>query len=151
MPQKNLQKDNLSKSISAYSQYQPPGFILPTSLLWPFVASNIFSTFKSISIEYHQHCDFENVEVEVKMQTGQIIFSGPCFNLYIYLCLDMEIQFFEKSWRLSVPHLHVCNQPRGNTDWTKSHTVLPDIVRVHLRKRKWHKILNIQNVMKQKI
>lgn len=33
----------------------------------------------------------------------------------------------------SVPHLHVCNQPGGDTDRPKTHTVLPDTVRVHLR------------------
>lgn len=45
------------------------------------------------------------------------------------------IQFadFKRGFTIRVPHLHVCSQTRGDADWTKTHTVLPDAVRVNLR------------------
>lgn len=45
----------------------------------------------------------------------------------------MDAQCLEEKPKASVPHLHVCNQSRSDTDWSKTHTVLPDTVRVHLR------------------
>lgn len=35
------------------------------------------------------------------------------------------------------PHLHVCDQPRGDAHRAEAHAVLPNTVRVHLQERKF--------------
>lgn len=44
----------------------------------------------------------------------------------------------------------MCSQTRGDADWTKTHTVLPDTVRVNLRESKTEREIGLRKVTKTK-
>lgn len=44
----------------------------------------------------------------------------------------------------------MCSQTRGDADWTKTHTVIPDTVRVNLRESGTEREIGVRRVTKTK-